>query len=419
MHFSSPWIEAKTKVLGAQRCCLWICVLLLSIASVGPINASLAQQSTPELSSEAEQMNVRFGLLPSGENAGSYFNIAGLNPGESITLEALLVNVGNVSVRLRAYSTNAYSGVNGGFLAGDAGEEPRGSAAWVDFPAFELELAPGTETIVPFTVTVPEQTDPGQYISALIVETVDSFEIPGSEMFDQRIRFATTVVVLVPGELYHSFELSNPVWDRGYLAVPVQNTGNFLVKPEGEVVMRNSAGATILTAPIKMGSVYATLGTGLYVDLPDQLPSGEYRIDLTLTDPESGAVAKLENVLFTVPEPEDPTGLFLRDHDVVPNSQDIVFATVTLTVENGGAQLPAADVLLEVSHDGTVVEEYPLARNQVLVRGENTLSTRYIPSENWQTGNYTFRVKVFSVDPNSDKQVELLNQPLDVELIVP
>lgn len=379
----------------------------------------LAQDAGSESTPTSVGQDLRFGILPTGDQVGDYFEVLGVSGGETIHLEALLLNIGDIGVNLRVYSTNAYSGTNGGFLAGSADEQLEGSAAWVSFPALEQFLEAGTQTIIPFTVSVPDNATAGQHISALIAETVDTFEISGSDMFDHRIRFATSVVVLVQGEITPSFELDEPIWDRGYLSVPIHNTGNYLIRLSGSIEMRNESGETIVTSEIEMGSIYAGLAAGMYLELPSQLASGNYFVDLVLTDSESGISKELINAEFLIPEPEDPRGLFLRSHSIEPNASPIVFANVNIVIDNGGAQISAADVTLVVLFEGAVVDEFPLAQSQVLIPGENEYSTRYLPAEAWETGTYTFELRINSVDPQGGREIELLNEPLDVEIVVP
>ena len=84
-----------------------------------------------------------------------------------------------------------------------------------------------------------------------------------------------------------------------------------------------------------------------------------------------------------------------------------------------GSRSRPADVTLEVMRDGELVEEYPLATNQVLLSGENQFTDRYIPAEMWESGTYTFNLVVSAVDPNGGQETILLDQELDATIEVP
>lgn len=122
---------------------------------------------------------------------------------------------------------------------------------------------------------------------------------------------------------------------------------------------------------------------------------------------------------ITIQEPKDSAGVLLGAAAIQPNADEIVFANVDVTLNNGGQQIPASDVTLDVLRDGEQVDSFPLATNQVLLNGENTYTTRYIPAGMWEPGTYTFRIVVSAVDPNGGQETILLTEDLDAEIVVP
>jgi hypothetical protein len=121
----------------------------------------------------------------------------------------------------------------------------------------------------------------------------------------------------------------------------------------------------------------------------------------------------------TIDELADPTGVSLSSATVEPNADEIAFANVDVTLNNGGQEIPASNVTLEVMHDGKAVESFPLATNQVLLTGENTFTARYIPAETWEPGTYTFTITVSAVDPTGGQETILLEDDLDATIVVP
>ena len=146
---------------------------------------------------------------------------------------------------------------------------------------------------------------------------------------------------------------------------------------------------------------------------------GDYILDMNLTDAESGATDTISGATVTVPEPVDPRGVNLISSSIVPNADPIAFANVDIIVDNGGQQIPATNATLEVMRDGELVEEYPLATNQVLLNGENQFTDRYIPAKMWESGTYTFNLVVSAVDPNGGQETILLDEELDATIEVP
>jgi len=365
----------------------------------------------------------RFALVAQDEQGTGRFSDLEVEPGQSRELTVSVVNVGDVHASLRTYKVNALSSINGGFISDEESAEPVGSNAWVDYPTRSIELAPGTQEDITFSVTVPADAQPGQYISGLVVETADALVIDGGGALDQILGYAITVGILVPGEVIYEFELGDPVIGDSAgnrsVEMPFVNTGSYLVRPAGELVVTDAEGNDVLTTPVQMGSVYAGLSTLVEVILPEQMAGGDYTISLSLTDDASGATASIDSAEVAVPDLGDTAGVSVESVAIEPNADEIVFANVDLTLNNGGQQIPASNVTLDVMRDGELVESVPLATNQILLSGENQFTDRYIPEEMWQSGTYTFSITVSAVDPNGGQETILLDEELDATIVVP
>lgn len=382
--------------------------------------ASQTLASTPQAAATPGDSDApKFGIVAIGDYPNGFFEDVTVSPGETVVLEVAVMNVGNVQAELTTYKVNAMNSVNGGFMAGDPDEEPVGAAAWIDYPTEELSVSPGEQHEIEFSVTVPEDTKPGQYIAGLMVQTTESHAIPGTDVFDQVLGYAISVGILVPGDLNREFELGVPSIEGFTLSVPLRNTGNYLVRPEGRMELVNAEGEPVFVDEVTMGSIYGGLETSLTVILPDQIPAGDYTLNILLSDPQSGADGTIEGASLTIDEPQDPSGISVVHSSIEPNSEDIVFAGVDVTLNNGGQQIPASNVTLEVMRDGEQVDSFPLATNQVLLNGENQFVTRYLPADMWKSGEYTFSIKVSAVDPNGGQETVLLDEELDATIEVP
>lgn len=393
--------------------------LILCLPFISPVAMAQDSDSPPETTAESSE-NIRFVLQPAADPGAGFIDDLEIAPGASAGVDVAVRNTGDVPVVLRLYMTNAWNGTNGGFSAGTIEEELAGPATWIEFPTQEISLNAGEQQDVTLTISVPTDALPGQYISALVAETADTIPIPGATVLDHRVRYAMSVGVLVPGDLTPNFELGEPTVEDNAIRIPISNGGNYLVRPEGDVRLVNESGDEVINSEIQLGSVYAGNSTSVAIALPEQLPSGDYTFDLSLTDPGSGISGQIESAEVFVPEPVDPTGLSISAHTLTPNAEPIVLLDVNATVVNGGNQIPAANVLLEVSRDGEVTESFSLATNQILFTGENQIASRYIPEDGtWESGTYTFAIIVSSVNPNDGQEIQLLNHPLEDEIVVP
>jgi hypothetical protein len=397
-----------------------IVLLGIGVTDQGLASSLQAESATPT----ADQPSLpQFSMVPVGNHPDGFFRDIEIKPGASVELAVVIVNTGSAAVDLRAFKVNALSGVNGRYVSGKEADVPVGSAAWIDFPATTLALEPQQQREITFTVSVPAGTNPGQYISGLVVETSDALPIPGTESLKQKLGHAISVGILVPGESTYGFELGDAQFsdDTGLrvVQVPITNTGNYLVRPVGEATLTNSAGEVALASPIEMGSVYAGWTTAIEMVLPDQMPPGDYTVALSLIDDTSGATDEITSASITIPEPKDPSGLNVDAVTIEPNADPIVFANVAVTIANGGQQIPAADVTLHVLHDGKEVERFPLASNQVLPNGPTELTARYLPAEMWTPGSYNFTITVTAVDPDGGQETILATYDVAEPIEVP
>lgn len=390
-------------------------LIILMLVLHSPILAAQTD-STPE----AEPESVHFSLHAVGDFDGNFFEDVEVQPGESVTLEVMVVNWNPDPVDIRIFNTNANNSVNGGFMAATSDEEPAGSALWLGLPVDELTLEGDEQRLIAFDVTVPEGTEPGQYISSIVAETVETMPIPGEDAIDHSIRYAISVGILVPGDLNASFELGEPGLRGDVLEVPITNTGNVLVRPAGDISLQNGEGEVVMSSPLELGSIYAGNTTNISLGFPAPLPEDDYTLNLQLTDPDSGSEASLDNAPVMMLEEqidEEPT-VQVISASVDANADPIVYANVDLTLQNDGEQIPVT-VVLEVYRDGELVEEFDLATNQVFVVGENEYSSRYLPEVEWESGTYTFSISVLGTDPESGQRSVILTEELDAEIVVP
>jgi uncharacterized membrane protein len=245
----------------------------------------------------------QFGIGTVGDFPKGYY-IVTLQPGASTSLATAVVNVGDVPADLEVYPANAVNPANGGFAAADAATPPTGSTAWLSVTAEPFTLAGGSQRSIPFTITVPDGTPPGQYITALVASTADALPVPGNSTFRQVIRSTVPVEINVPGPINPGFTLGSPQFHwygaSATLEIPIENTGNILVKPAGTLTVTTHDGKKALAVPVTMQSVYAGSTTRIEVNLPPKFQPGDYTISLTLKDTATGASASIKKAAATL-----------------------------------------------------------------------------------------------------------------------
>jgi hypothetical protein len=404
--------------------CFLLVLLLLTIGLSGG-GAAIAQEGTNPTPAATEDPNLlSFAFYPKDKQPGQFFDPT-IEAGEREELTVLIGNSGNVPFEARTYAIDAGTAPNGGFRAADYGTPPSGVTTWLDYPeeTFTIEVGRGVERT--FTISVPEDTEPGQYLTAIAVETAEARPVEGTEMLTQVIRQVLPVFITVPGDVEPAFEIGNITLTNeasgSALTLEIINSGNVRVRPEGTVTVADASGATIVTAPVAMDSVYARDQTTLSIGFPAVQP-GEYRVSAELQDPETGVTASVSDVAVTAQEPAtpippDPVGFAEVSATPLPSLDEIQFLGISLVIYNDTEPLTNARVTLRASRDGEPVEEFALASSLSLPTGTTAVEARYIPLTGWESGTWSFELVIETVDPATNvTQVLATGELPDIEV---
>jgi hypothetical protein len=113
-----------------------------------------------------------FGItpVPAGNGrAAPYFTMA-LEPGETATATAIVTNRGQTTEQLRLSRATGVTAANGGTSFSRSFQGCSGPGCWVTGLLGNVTLAAGASEAVRFTVHVPTETQPGQYLAGLTGE---------------------------------------------------------------------------------------------------------------------------------------------------------------------------------------------------------------------------------------------------------
>lgn len=149
---------------------------------------------------------------------------------------------------------------------------------------------------LPFTVTVPDGTPPGEYVAGFLAQletdnTSDESINPGSgSSFSVKVipQVGVAVIIHVPGEEYCNpvVESLEPIIQTGKLNLHLElnNAGNTAFKGKGMLTMTNKA-SSLVVEEIPLGYGYTIAGTTLKAEIITELPQeGEYLINIKLQD---------------------------------------------------------------------------------------------------------------------------------------
>ena len=262
-------------------------VLLMGIAAL-PASASV-QGAEP-------QEKVAFGIRPVTANplvpeSFTYF-LHTIDPGSALVDEAKVINDGTAPIQLDLYVADARTAINGGTSFANTSVTSSEAASWVTVDANRVSLQPGEQQIVEFTIDVPAETSPGQYIAGLVVQPnadeVKAADGEGTEFGAKVVhRVGIAVVIEVPGPAVVDLSFSDlkirDVDDEGTtLSYAVVNTGSVMVQGSGTFTITDPDGGEVAAIAFEMDTVLPG-DDGLFL-LPYDglLEDGEYQLWATL-----------------------------------------------------------------------------------------------------------------------------------------
>lgn len=175
------------------------------------------------------------------------------DPGQTLKVETLLINETTVPETL-------YSSYSNFEAQGESGNpsfvEPKDDlGTWMKAPE-SVELKPGETKIVPVTITIPTNADPGGHFAVVFWGTTS----PKNPATNVGVGSKTGILILlrVNGDVSEQggiLEFDTVGKERFYTSLPVtfyyrfQNNGGDRIKPTGEVVMKNMLHITSAKIP--------------------------------------------------------------------------------------------------------------------------------------------------------------------------
>ena len=264
----------------------------------------------------AQQSTVQFGLRPETQSKGYFIFTA--KPGETIRDAVLAVNDSDQPLGLIVSLADGLSATTGGASFGDKADKAKQWIAATDLGVITVPPRKGAvagAVRLPFTLTVPKDAAPGDYLFGFVAEpTAGAIPAQPAKGFVVNVipRAAVSVVVSVAGRTekkiaVESLTVSSPK-EQWHLQVMIRNTGNVMWKGNGKVTLQGN-GAEI-ARDFAIGTVFPgdAIPYPIYMDAP---LSGQYAATVSLTD-ERGAAADYQTsltvggagLIFPTPAPE-------------------------------------------------------------------------------------------------------------------
>lgn len=382
-----------------------------------------APTATPALQTTGD--NTSFQVYPADGKWGDYFNLT-IEPGKSSTQKLLVANTGAIAQSYVIYATNARTADGGGFMAESRGAEPNAVTKWIDLPEITVEAPSGKGIVQSFTINVPKDTKPGQYISSVAAEEAELSGVQSSGAFKQKLRYVVPVFITVPGETTSGFTVGGvqltTVENFIQVIVPLQNTGDVRVRPKGDVAIIGPDGKRVASIPVEMESIYAHDSTNLTVSAPGNFPPGKYSVTVSLKDDETGTTAEggVQDVQIAgtgTQAVQSPVTLSQTTMTPGPSADNVQFVSISTTVSNSGDPIANGQLSLIAKNDGKEVERFPISQSLSVPKGDTPVTTRYIPAEGFSKGTWTFDLLLETTDGGA--ALVLAQQPIDGQVVIP
>lgn len=195
--------------------------------------------------------STNYGIRPA--EAADHFRME-LAPGAASAHTAIVSNRSDKTVTFKVYPADALTTEQGGFALRGREEPQAGVGRWTALPFDTITIGAGSQKPVPFRVTVPTATPPGDYAGGVILEAPPREGTPG-EVADQTA-VQLNVVERVGVRVYLKVSgTARPALSTGMLdstddndvitfTLPLTNTGNVILRPAATAVVRGRVGGT-------------------------------------------------------------------------------------------------------------------------------------------------------------------------------
>lgn len=217
--------------------------------------AALALLGAPAAAAAAEgDAPISWSVTPADESGpdGRVFVEHAIDPGETVDDHLAVRNLGAEQVTFRLSAADGFYNANGRFDMLRSDQESVAAGTWITLPE-SVTVAPGATAVVPFSLTVPEDAEPGDHAAGITASVVSGAQGEGTGVgVESRVGFK--VMTQVTGPLQPAFSVEKVQTD--YLlswnpfrpgdittTFTVVNTGNTRLMVEGAL---DVAGQTIV-----------------------------------------------------------------------------------------------------------------------------------------------------------------------------
>jgi hypothetical protein len=211
------------------------------------------------------------------------------NPGQVIDDIASVKNFGDKEATVKIYPVDAISNNGGAFILKFDHEDQNGIGDWTEINQREITVKPDERIDIPFTITLPSDISPGQYLGGIVIEygTADGSndekckegtpaDCNGS-VIAVKTRIGSRIYITVPGAVEENVDMT----DFGFYLTftgqtrfkfKLENKGNVAYQPEAQIEVRDASGKVYDTFTKSLGILMPNSTTEPSVSWDKKIP---------------------------------------------------------------------------------------------------------------------------------------------------
>ena len=239
-----------------------------------------------------------------------------LVPGDKILKEVSLLNNGNEEVSMVSEFADFIYDSKGEMKFIEESEYDNEESIktsvkkWISTDIKEFTVAPGELKKIPFTITVPNDAEPGGHYGVLFFRSKPQ----GNGTIGVSARIGTLILVTVPGNVIktgvlESFSVGtvnekNEVISKTFFETKpinfgfrISNTGNVHFKPTGKIIIKDMFGKIVQEIPPSDMRVFPGIGRNFVVQ-SDIEPWGRYEAIIQLQDGDGHSMKEMTVVFW-------------------------------------------------------------------------------------------------------------------------
>lgn len=217
---------------------------MIPALAAGIMVAPVSAQPAPE---QPQSITVHpVGTTQADPNGGQWF-ITNLSPGESKQLQVRLYNPAEVAQTVKLYLADTIFDPQG---TPEVTNEPRDIGTWGRFENATVELGPRQTIIAPFSITAPQDADPGDHIGAVVAEHT----VRGVGNILTIPRVAVRLYATLPGDARRQFQVDSVTTEKDSaffareltVTAQLRNTGLVRLEPKVTIDEQEAKGSPLL-----------------------------------------------------------------------------------------------------------------------------------------------------------------------------